>query len=45
VLKLGSQEKHEIPLQVSMGGGYSPEIKTIIEAHATTFRVARTIFS
>jgi len=21
-----------------MGGGYSPEIKTIIEAHANTFR-------
>jgi acetoin utilization deacetylase AcuC-like enzyme len=38
-------KKHEIPVQVSMGGGYSPEIKTIIEAHATTFRVARTIFS
>jgi acetoin utilization deacetylase AcuC-like enzyme len=38
-------KKHEIPVQVSMGGGYSPEIKTIIEAHATTFRVARTVFS
>jgi hypothetical protein len=23
-------------LQVSMGGGYSPDIKTIIEAHANT---------
>lgn len=38
-------KKHEIPIQVSMGGGYSPEIKTIIEAHANTFRVARTVFS
>lgn len=38
-------KKHEIPVQVSMGGGYSPDIKTIIEAHATTFRVARTVFS
>jgi acetoin utilization deacetylase AcuC-like enzyme len=37
-------KKHEIPVQVSMGGGYSPDIKTIIEAHATTFRVARTVF-
>ena len=34
----------EIPVQVSMGGGYSPDIKTIIEAHANTFRVARQIF-
>ncbi len=32
--------KYQIPVQVSMGGGYSPDIKTIIEAHANTFRVA-----
>ena len=32
--------KHQIPVQVSMGGGYSPDIKIIIEAHANTFRVA-----
>jgi acetoin utilization deacetylase AcuC-like enzyme len=37
-------QKHQIPVQVSMGGGYSPDIKTIIEAHANTFRVARNIF-
>ncbi|MBC7641056.1 MAG: histone deacetylase [Flavobacterium sp.] len=36
--------KLEIPVQVSMGGGYSPEIKTIIDAHANTYRVARSIF-
>jgi acetoin utilization deacetylase AcuC-like enzyme len=36
--------KHEIPVQVSMGGGYSPEIRTIIEAHANTYRAARNIF-
>lgn len=36
--------KHGIPVQVSMGGGYSPDIKTIIEAHANTFRVAASIF-
>jgi acetoin utilization deacetylase AcuC-like enzyme len=34
----------EIPVQISMGGGYSPDIKTIIEAHANTFRVARYFF-
>lgn len=37
-------DKYEIPVQVSMGGGYSPEIKTIIEAHANTFRTAKSIF-
>ena len=36
--------KYQIPVQVSMGGGYSPEIKTIIEAHANTYRVAKSIF-
>lgn len=33
-----------IPVQVSMGGGYSPDIKTIIEAHANTYRVAKEIW-
>ena len=33
-----------IPVMCSMGGGYSPEIKTIIEAHANTFRLAQKIF-
>ncbi|MFY8180372.1 MAG: histone deacetylase [Flavobacterium sp.] len=37
-------EKYQIPVQVSMGGGYSPEVKTIIDAHANTYRVANTIF-
>ena len=37
-------KKHEIPVQVSMGGGYSPEIKTIIDAHANTFRIAQSVF-
>lgn len=35
---------HSIPVMCSMGGGYSPEIKTIIEAHANTFRLAQEIF-
>ncbi|MDT0539018.1 histone deacetylase [Croceitalea sp. P059] len=33
-----------IPVQCSMGGGYSPDIKTIVEAHANTFRLAQQIF-
>ncbi len=34
----------QIPVQVSMGGGYSPDIKKIIEAHANTFWLAQEIF-
>jgi hypothetical protein len=29
---------------VVMGGGYSPKIIDIVEAHANTFRVAESIF-
>ncbi len=35
---------HKIPVEVSMGGGYSPDIKTIIEAHANTYRMAQEIY-
>jgi acetoin utilization deacetylase AcuC-like enzyme len=31
---------HNIPAQVSMGGGYSPQIKDIVEAHCNTFKAA-----
>lgn len=34
----------KIPIMCSMGGGYSPDIKTIIEAHANTFRVAQHLY-
>ncbi len=34
----------KIPVQCSMGGGYSPDIKVIIDAHANTFRVAQDIY-
>lgn len=33
-----------IPVQCSMGGGYSPDIKTIIEAHTNTYRVAKDLY-
>lgn len=36
--------KHQIPVQVSMGGGYSPQIKDIVEAHCNTFRAANELF-
>ncbi len=35
---------HNIPVMCSMGGGYSPDIKIIIDAHANTFRLAQDIF-
>jgi acetoin utilization deacetylase AcuC-like enzyme len=33
-----------IPVTVAMGGGYSPDIRTIVEAHCNTFRLAKDIF-
>lgn len=33
-----------LPLCISMGGGYSPAIRDIVEAHANTFRLANDIF-
>jgi acetoin utilization deacetylase AcuC-like enzyme len=33
-----------IPVTIAMGGGYSPDIKMIVEAHCNTFRVTREIF-
>ncbi|WP_149274442.1 histone deacetylase family protein [Pareuzebyella sediminis] len=35
---------HGLPVQCSMGGGYSPEIKTIVDAHANTFRIANELY-
>jgi len=35
---------HDIPVQCSMGGGYSEDLKIIIDAHANTFRSAKDIF-
>lgn len=35
---------HDIPVAVSMGGGYSERLAHIIEAHANTFRTAQNIF-
>jgi acetoin utilization deacetylase AcuC-like enzyme len=36
--------QHHIPCAVAMGGGYSPDIKTIVEAHCNTFRLAKDIY-
>ena len=37
-------KKNSIPVQISMGGGYSVVLKNIIEAHSNTFRLAQEIF-
>lgn len=36
--------KNQIPVTVALGGGYSPDIRTIVEAHCNTFRLASQIF-
>lgn len=35
---------NSIPVMCSMGGGYSKDIKTIVDAHANTFRLAQELF-
>lgn len=35
---------YEIPVQCSIGGGYSKELKHIVEAHANTFRAADDVY-
>ncbi len=37
-------KKNNIPIAISMGGGYSPRIIDIVEAHANTFRLAQEIY-
>jgi acetoin utilization deacetylase AcuC-like enzyme len=42
VLKFCKDQK--IPVQVSMGGGYSMHLKEIIDAHSNTFELAQELF-
>jgi acetoin utilization deacetylase AcuC-like enzyme len=37
-------KQNQLPVVASMGGGYSPRIADIVEAHANTFRVAQEVF-
>jgi acetoin utilization deacetylase AcuC-like enzyme len=37
-------KKNHIPVAVVLGGGYSPDVKTIVEAHCNTFRLAVELF-
>jgi acetoin utilization deacetylase AcuC-like enzyme len=43
-LVLKQCRRDQVPVACSMGGGYSPKISTIVEAHANTFRLAQEIF-
>jgi acetoin utilization deacetylase AcuC-like enzyme len=43
-LVLSCIQQHQIPCVVAMGGGYSPQVKTIVEAHCNTFRLAKDIY-
>ena len=36
--------KRNLPIVVSMGGGYSPRLADIVEAHCNTFRVASELY-
>jgi acetoin utilization deacetylase AcuC-like enzyme len=38
-------KSHSVPCVVSMGGGYSPDIRNIVEAHCNTFRTAINMYS
>ena len=38
-------KKYDLPVAVSMGGGYSERVADIVEAHANTYRVAMDVFS
>lgn len=37
-------KQQQIPCTVAMGGGYSVDVKIIVDAHCNTFRVAQEIF-
>ena len=38
-------KRQGIPCAVSMGGGYSPDVRVIVEAHCNTFREAISIYN
>lgn len=37
-------KKHNLPVQVSMGGGYSEDIKVIVDAHCNTYETAYDLY-
>lgn len=45
LLVISACKARNIPVQVSMGGGYSPDIKDIVDAHCSTYKVAAELYS
>ncbi len=43
-LVFGLCKERNLPVQVSMGGGYSPQVKDIVNAHVETFKAAIDIY-
>jgi acetoin utilization deacetylase AcuC-like enzyme len=43
-LVFNSLKQAAVPCAVAMGGGYSPDIRQIVEAHCNTFRLAKKVF-
>jgi acetoin utilization deacetylase AcuC-like enzyme len=41
---LEQAKRRSLPCVISMGGGYSPEVRTIVDAHCQTFRAAKKIY-
>lgn len=41
---LGICKKLNLPVQVSMGGGYSTKVSDIVDAHCNTFRIAHDLY-
>jgi acetoin utilization deacetylase AcuC-like enzyme len=44
IMVLETCKKLNLPVQVSMGGGYSPKVSDIVDAHCNTFRVAHDLY-
>ncbi|MEQ9168253.1 MAG: hypothetical protein RLO12_18485, partial [Fulvivirga sp.] len=44
-LVIESCKSYNIPIVITMGGGYSEKLKDLIEAHCNTFRVAVRLYS
>ena len=43
-LVLSLCKRRDVPVQVSMGGGYSPKLTDILDAHCNTFRIAKDLY-
>ena len=43
-LVLKTAHENRIPVAIAMGGGYSPDINDILQAHCNTFRIAADLF-